>query len=179
MSGRAEIAKTLAGTAGPGDVYIHHLGSSEIDVESANSATGIFNMEDKIFRAERGEGQRSGIAGEADFSKMEGYGHYHGEFVKIDGAWCIAMLTQTRLRHPPGHGTDSAAAAERAVLGQHRRLPASGGRPAAAARRHGSVRAHLRLACHGPHAGRADPDPRPERLARRHAGPSAPRSGPT
>jgi SnoaL-like domain len=98
MSGRAEIAKTLAGTAGPGDVYIHHLGSSEIDAESANSASGIFNMEDKIFRAERGEGQRSGIAGEADFSKMEGYGHYHGEFVKIDGAWYIAKLTQTRLR---------------------------------------------------------------------------------
>lgn len=95
MSGRAGIAKTLASTvASPADVYIHHLGSSEVEVTSANTATGVFNMDDRIFRAERGEG----VAGDADFSTMEGYGHYHGEFVKIDGAWYIAKLTQTRLR---------------------------------------------------------------------------------
>jgi hypothetical protein len=32
------------------------------------------------------------------FTRMEGYGHYHGEFVKTDGAWFIAKLVQTRLR---------------------------------------------------------------------------------
>jgi hypothetical protein len=98
MSGREDIAKSIASTAGPGDVYIHHLFSNEVNVESANSASGIFNMEDKIFRAERADGHDAGISGEPAFTRMEGYGHYHGEFVKTDGAWYIAKLNQTRLR---------------------------------------------------------------------------------
>jgi hypothetical protein len=95
MSGREEIAATIGGTAGPGDVYIHHLFSDEINVESANSASGIFNMEDKIFRAER---EKPAAPEEFAFTRMEGYGHYHGEFLKTDGAWFIAKLVQTRLR---------------------------------------------------------------------------------
>jgi len=98
MSGREEIAATIGGTAGPGDVYIHHLFSDEIDVESANSASGIFNMADKIFRAEGATEQEAAIPEEFAFTRMEGFGHYHGEFVKVDSAWYIAKLTQTRLR---------------------------------------------------------------------------------
>jgi hypothetical protein len=98
MSGREEIAATIGGTAGPGDVYIHHLFSDEINVESANSASGIFTMEDKIYRAERDTKESAVIPEGFAFTKMEGYGHYQGEFVKIDGAWYIAKLTQSRLR---------------------------------------------------------------------------------
>ena len=30
--------------------------------------------------------------------KVRGYGHYHGEFTKVDGAWRIEKFVQTRLR---------------------------------------------------------------------------------
>jgi hypothetical protein len=29
---------------------------------------------------------------------MEGYGHYHGDFVKVGEAWYIKTLVQTRLK---------------------------------------------------------------------------------
>ncbi|HEY3611347.1 MAG TPA: nuclear transport factor 2 family protein [Pseudonocardiaceae bacterium] len=98
MSGRKEIAATIGGTAGPGDVYIHHLFSDEINVESANSARGIFAMADKIFRADRDAEQTASVPADFAFTRMAGYGHYHAEFVKADGAWFIAELVQTRLR---------------------------------------------------------------------------------
>jgi hypothetical protein len=32
------------------------------------------------------------------FRTMEGYGHYHGDFVKVGEAWYIKTLVQTRLK---------------------------------------------------------------------------------
>ncbi|MFF1485438.1 nuclear transport factor 2 family protein [Streptomyces sp. NPDC058319] len=92
MEGREDIAAKLASANTPEDTLIHHLFSSEVDVDSAASARGVWAMEDLIIRPE-------GIEPPADFpfKGMHGYGHYRGRFVVLDGSWYIAELEQTRL----------------------------------------------------------------------------------
>lgn len=58
----------------------------EITLTGADTATGVWAMTD-VLRA--GEG--------APFRTVRGYGHYHEEYRKIDGAWKIAKLRLTRL----------------------------------------------------------------------------------
>lgn len=96
LRGRAEIAAAPGGSSGPGDVYVHHLLSAEIDVASADAATGVFAMADRIYRA--AGNARGATPGERPFTRMTGYGHYHGEFTRIGGTCHIARLTRTRLR---------------------------------------------------------------------------------
>lgn len=93
MEGRENIASQIGAANGPDDVVIHHLFTSEVDVESADSARGVWAMEDRTTRSET-------VEPPADFpyKSMHGFGHYHARFVKVDGAWYIAELEQTRVR---------------------------------------------------------------------------------
>ena len=93
MTGREEIAASIAASVGPGAVVIHHLFSDEIDVDSAASAQGVFAMEDLISRP-----ASTDESGRAQFTSMHGYGHYRPRFTKADGRWYISELVQTRLR---------------------------------------------------------------------------------
>ncbi|MGW5557011.1 nuclear transport factor 2 family protein [Micromonospora sp. NPDC003944] len=96
MEGREGIASSIGGRNLPGDVLIHHIFSNEIDVLSETTARGTWAMEDLISRVER-EGMADGPDGPTP-KGMHGFGHYHANFVKVDGSWFIAELTQTRLR---------------------------------------------------------------------------------
>lgn len=93
MSGRDEIVATVGASGGPGVTLIHHLFSDEIDVDSATSAQGIFAMEDIVTRPDDAE-----VSEAIPIRHMHGFGHYHARFVRTDGSWRIAELTQTRVR---------------------------------------------------------------------------------
>ena len=93
MNGRAEISATVGASGGAGVTLIHHLFSDEIDVDSAVSARGVFAMEDIVTRPEDAE-----VSEAIPFRHMHGFGHYHARFVRTDGSWRIAELTQTRVR---------------------------------------------------------------------------------
>lgn len=84
MTGRDEIADGLKARNRADSVLIHHLFSSEIDIESPDSATGVWAMEDIVTTPHDGE--------------MHGYGHYRVRFTRSDDRWLIAGLRITRLR---------------------------------------------------------------------------------
>ena len=64
-------------------VTVHHGHTPEIDVSSPTHATGIWALEDLLVWP---NGMR-----------LEGYGHYHETYEKVDGEWRIASSTLTRL----------------------------------------------------------------------------------
>ncbi|KFU77709.1 SnoaL-like domain-containing protein [Amycolatopsis lurida] len=84
MTGRDEIADRLKARNQADSVLVHHLFSSEIDIESQDSAAGVWAMEDIVATPHDGE--------------MHGYGHYRVRFTRSDGHWLIAELRITRLR---------------------------------------------------------------------------------
>lgn len=63
---------------------VHHGHTPIIDIESDDSASGIWAMEDNFYFPDGGH--------------MEGYGHYRDQYRKVDGQWRIAATTVTRLR---------------------------------------------------------------------------------
>jgi len=77
-----------------GDVLtVHHGHMPEVTLTSATTATGVWSMEDKL-RWPNG-------------MELDGYGHYHETYEKVDGEWRIKTLLLTRLRMdmkeaPPG-----------------------------------------------------------------------------
>ena len=76
----------LASGAIDGATTTHHGHMPEIDVTSPTSATGIWAMYDRLVYPEGGP-----------VRKIEGWGHYHEEYVKEDGRWLIASVKVTRL----------------------------------------------------------------------------------
>ncbi len=70
-------------------VTVHHGHMPEITIESPDSATGIWAMEDKLWVRPESE---------LPFRRMHGYGHYHERYVRIDGEWRIAEIRLSRLR---------------------------------------------------------------------------------
>lgn len=82
----AFIRKVLNGTV---SVHIGH--SPEIQLLSADSARGIWGMEDLIYWS--GE-----TAAHSGIESVHGYGHYHEEYVRRDGRWLFRSLKLTRLR---------------------------------------------------------------------------------
>lgn len=72
---------------------VHHGHMPEIVIESAESATGIWAMEDKLWVKE---------GSELPFKWLHGYGHYHERYARIDGAWRIAEIRLSRLRVDAG-----------------------------------------------------------------------------
>lgn len=67
-------------------VSAHQGFMPEIELTGSDTARGIWAMTD-VLRV--GEG--------APFRTVRGYGHYHEEYRRIDGAWKIAKLRLTRL----------------------------------------------------------------------------------
>jgi SnoaL-like domain len=61
---------------------MHHCHTPEITLTSAETATGIWAMEDWIIFANGNE--------------LHGAGHYHETYEKVDGAWRIKTLHLTR-----------------------------------------------------------------------------------
>jgi SnoaL-like domain len=64
----------------------HYGHMPEIEILSANEATGIWALED-VLRLPAG----------GPFVLFRGYGHYHERYECVDGAWHIAALKLTRL----------------------------------------------------------------------------------
>ncbi len=69
-------------------VTVHHGHMPEIAMTSADTATGIWSMEDEIWWNE----------GAFPLASLHGYGHYHETYVRQGGTWRIATLRLTRLR---------------------------------------------------------------------------------
>jgi SnoaL-like domain len=66
---------------------VHHGHMPEIAIDSPTTAHGTWAMEDMLWWPEDGP-----------LRHMHGYGHYHEEYVKLDGEWKIRLNQLTRLR---------------------------------------------------------------------------------
>jgi len=66
-----------------GTVTVHQGHMPEIDLTSATTATGVWALHDIVIWP---NGMR-----------LDGYGHYHETYDKVDGSWRIASSTLTRL----------------------------------------------------------------------------------
>jgi len=97
MEGRQEIARTIHNSVGEATA-IHHLFSYEIQVASAESAKGIFSMEDYLIRPESEIPATHQTGNMPRFRTMHGFGHYHADFVKVGKNWQIEQLVQTRIK---------------------------------------------------------------------------------
>jgi hypothetical protein len=98
MSGRQDIVDTMT-AAMSGDVSpIHLLLTSEIDILSPTTAHGIWAMADLVFRNDDPPVQAEATTNLPAFKTMRGWGHYHVDYVRIDGAWYVSKRVQTRTR---------------------------------------------------------------------------------
>ncbi len=97
LTGPAEIEDTITRSVGNSQA-IHHLFSFTVDVHTPTSASLVVNMEDLITPPEGAEPDSAVQLGDVRFRSVHGYGHYRCRFEKVDGAWKIRRLVQTRLR---------------------------------------------------------------------------------
>jgi hypothetical protein len=98
MSGRQEIRDSLT-AAMTGDVTpIHMLLTSEIEILSHAAAHGIWAMADLVFRNDDPPAHALATANVPPFRTLRGWGHYHVDYVKVDGAWYVSKRVQTRTR---------------------------------------------------------------------------------
>src|SRR3954468_8025435 len=82
-TGADEFMTFLRGAIGDA-VTVHHGHTSEIDLTSSTTASGIWAMED--------------VVQWPDGTQVHGWGHYHETYEKQDGGWHIKTTTLTRLR---------------------------------------------------------------------------------
>ena len=73
-----------------GVVTTHHGHMPEITITGPDSATGIWAMFDYLTFP--GDGPPKGL---------QGYGHYHEEYRRVDGSWRIQHVVLSRLRVDP------------------------------------------------------------------------------
>ena len=86
--GRDEILKAIA--AALADVAtVHYIHAAEIEIQSADRATGIWALEDTLWF-----GPKSASPGR----NFHAYGHMHDTYRKIDGKWLIQSADIVRLR---------------------------------------------------------------------------------
>lgn len=71
-------------------VSVHHGHTPIIDITSATTATGIWAMEDRIYRS-----KEHPLGG--DIHYVHGFGHYHETYVKLAAGWRIRSTRLTRL----------------------------------------------------------------------------------
>jgi uncharacterized protein (TIGR02246 family) len=64
-------------------ITVHHGHMPEIEVTSPTTATGVWALQDLLIWP-------SGM-------RLEGYGHYHETYEKVEGEWRIASSTLTRV----------------------------------------------------------------------------------
>ncbi len=70
-----------------GDVItVHHGHMSEIHVDDADHARGIWAMEDELWWPEG-----------SPLKHLHGYGHYHESYRRTEDGWRISAMTLTRL----------------------------------------------------------------------------------
>jgi hypothetical protein len=81
MNGRPAIQQGVSSSL-VGAVTVHHGHMPEIELDGDDRATGIWSMYDRVDHPE---------------FMLEGYGHYHEEYVKANGRWRIHRLKLTRL----------------------------------------------------------------------------------
>jgi len=72
-------------------VSVHHGHTPIIEITSDTTATGLWAMEDRLYRSK--EHPLNG-----DTAYVLGFGHYHETYVKIDVGWRIRSTRLTRLR---------------------------------------------------------------------------------
>ena len=94
VTGREGLTNAIRNTL-QGNVFVtsvHHGHTPEITLTSDTTATGIWAMEDELWWTN----------GDVE-EHLHGYGHYHEEYRKVDGAWLISYRKLTRLRevHTP------------------------------------------------------------------------------
>jgi hypothetical protein len=98
LSGRQEIVDSMTAVM-TGDVSpIHLLLTSEIDILSPTTAHAIWAMADLIFRNDDPSAHADATGNIPSFKTMRGWGHYHVDYVKVDGAWYFSKRVQTRTR---------------------------------------------------------------------------------
>lgn len=68
----------------PSQPTVHQVHAPEIELTSPTTANGVWALNDVVRLA-------PGI-------NLNGYGHYHETYVKVDGRWLIRTSTLTRLR---------------------------------------------------------------------------------
>jgi len=74
-----------------GQVSVHHGHTPIITLTSDTTATGIWAMEDRIYRS-----ADNPLPGNVGY--IHGFGHYHEQYVKRPDGWRIASTRLTRLR---------------------------------------------------------------------------------
>lgn len=89
--GREDIVASVS-AALTGARTVHHGHMPEIEITGPDSARGIWAMFDYVEWLPRESGERVGLLG---------FGHYHEEYVREDGAWRIAKTHLSRLRVDP------------------------------------------------------------------------------
>ncbi len=82
VQGADAIASWVAGKL-DGAVSIHQAFLPEIDLHSADSASGIWAMEDRVEWQDR---------------TLHGFGHYHEHYVRTDSGWLIQSTKLVRTR---------------------------------------------------------------------------------
>jgi uncharacterized protein (TIGR02246 family) len=88
--GRDEIVASVS-TVMEGLRTVHHGHMPEIEITGPDSARGVWAMFDYV----EWPAQDGGRVG------LQGYGHYVEEYVREDGAWCIARSRLERVRVDP------------------------------------------------------------------------------
>jgi hypothetical protein len=76
-----------------GAVSVHQGSMAELELTSADTASGIWAMEDRIWFPEGSPVRR-----------LHGWGHYHERYAKGPGGWRIAAMRLTRLRREVDQG---------------------------------------------------------------------------
>ncbi|MCK5751406.1 MAG: nuclear transport factor 2 family protein [Mycobacterium sp.] len=74
----------------PSQPTVHQVHAPEIELVTATEATGVWALNDVVRLA-------SGL-------NLNGYGHYHETYVKVDGRWQFKTSTLTRLREDVFNG---------------------------------------------------------------------------
>ncbi len=80
------VAKQMAN-----QISVHHGHMPVIDITSDTTATGLWAMEDRIYRPKEAHNYDDGAF-------ILGFGHYREEYVRLDVGWRIHSTLLTRLR---------------------------------------------------------------------------------
>lgn len=77
-------------------VSIHHGHMPDIEISSADTARGVWAMEDRLYRS-------AAHPMEDGTTYLHGFGHYRETYIRLDAGWRIHTTRLTRLRverHP-------------------------------------------------------------------------------
>jgi hypothetical protein len=73
-----------------GQVSVHHGHMPDIEIHNADTASGVWAMEDLLFKTEE-QARRLG------YSYLHGFGHYHETYARGPAGWRIRSTKLTRL----------------------------------------------------------------------------------